>query len=196
MPVRIDIANAALGHVGESHLIANLATDRTPAGIAIKRFYDQARSSSFAEHDWQFARRWTTVTRAPEVPPTWAYAYLRPSLCAAVRMLLSSEVVIDFGLGGITLADGSDVDLVLAQEPATHLVWTREVTNEARWPGEFATAFTWRLAALICRTLGKDEATRAVCWEQAGAFMTMARTLDQRQMRQQPIAGDYLSARQ
>ena len=195
MPVRIDLANTALGHVGEGHLIANLATDRTPAGIAIKRFYDQTRSSMFAEHDWQFARRTTTLTGYSPAPDTWGYAYLQPSGCASVRALLSGGMVVDYGLGGSTSATGEDVNLILAQVPATHLVWTRDVVEEARWPADFANAFAWRLAAQVCRALGKDEATRAVCWEQHGAFMQLARTQDQRQMRQATIQGDYLSAR-
>jgi hypothetical protein len=196
MPVRIEIANAALGHAGEGHQIANLATDRTPAGIAIKRFYTAARQATFAEHDWRFARRETTLTGFSPVPETWAFAYLQPSGCASVRALLSNGQVIDYGIGGVTSPTGDDTNLVLAMTPATHLVWTHDVENEARWPAEFANAFEWRLAAQICRTLAKDEATRNVCWEQFGTFMQLARAQDQRQMRQQVAQGDYLSARQ
>jgi hypothetical protein len=196
MAVRIDIANTALGHVGESHLIANLDTDRTPGGIAIKRFYNQTRQSMFAEHDWRFARRETTVTSYSPVPETWSYAYLQPAGCASVRALLSSGQAIDYGIGGATSATGEDVNLILAASPATHVVWTRDAVNEARWPAEFSNAFGWRLAAQICRAVGKDEATRAFCWEQHGAFLQIAKTIDQRQMRQATIEGDYLSARQ
>jgi hypothetical protein len=197
MAVRIDIANAALGHVGEGHQIANLATDRTPAGIAIKRFYDHARQAMLAEHDWRFARRETTVTGFSPVPETWAFAYLQPAGCAGIRALLSNGQVIDYGIGGITSATGEDTNLVLAMTPATHLVWTRDIDNEARWPAEFVNAFEWRLAAQICRTLAKDEATRNVCWEQHGTFMQLARAQDQRQMRAAVTGGqDYLSARQ
>jgi hypothetical protein len=198
MAVRIDLANAALGHIGEGHLIANLSTDRTPAGIAIKRFYDQTRQSMLAEHDWQFARRTTTMAGYGPAPPTWSYAYLRPAGCAAVRVVLSSGTVIDYGIGGVTDAAGNDVDLILSQNPASHVVWTRDVVNEARWPYAFALAFEWRLAAMICRPLAKDESTRGVCWEQHGQAMVQAQAIDQRQMRQTiPVCfGDYISARQ
>jgi hypothetical protein len=198
MAVRIDLANAALGHIGEGHLIANLATDRTPAGIAIKRFYDQCRQSMIAEHDWQWARRWTTVTGYSPVPETWAYAYLRPAGCASVRVLLSTGAVLDYGIGGATDSAGVDVNLILTQLPATHVVWTRDVVNEAHWPlDDFPAAFTYRLAALICRPLAKDEATAAVCWERYGQFLQLARAADQRQMRTAATGGqDYLSARQ
>jgi hypothetical protein len=196
MAVRIDIANTALGHVGEGHLIANLVTDRTPAGIAIKRVYDQTRQAMFAEHDWRFARRETTLTGFAPAPETWGYAYLQPAGCASVRALLSNGQVVDYSIGGVTSPTGEDTNLVLTQVPATHLIWTRDVAEETRWPAEFVNAFTWRLAAQICRPLAKDEATRNVCWEQHGTFMQLARAQDQRQMRAAVTGGqDYLSAR-
>ena len=115
MAVRIDIANAALGHVGEGYQIANLTTDRSPAGLAIRRSYDQCRQCMFAEHDWQFARR-------PPRSPCLRAGTRDLGLCLSAAGRLRGSpgaaehgTVLDYGIGGATDATGEDVNLILTQ---------------------------------------------------------------------------------
>lgn len=184
MAVRVDIFNSALGHMGSGTVLASAEEPGAQAN-ELRRHYPSAWTTLLAEHPYHFARRVTNATAVAEPPPGSSYAYQVPAGCAEVRKLAqeSGEDAerLDFRIGGVTSADGTDTALIITDQPALFVHWTRLVANEALWSPSFAFAVSWRLAALAGSAIVRDNFRRSECWQQAVYWQRIAEAQDQRQ---------------
>lgn len=198
MAERVAIFNAALGHIGQGTWIANAATDRSIEAIACRRQYALCRDAMLAAFPWGFATRSETMATWPDPPPGSAYAYVRNPAFLAVRRLEAYEngPPVPWRVGGITTPQGDDVTLLLSDQPATHVVATRRVENEALFDAPFAEALSWRLAWAICKELSKDNATRQECWVLFNERLLLAQVEDQKQAWKPVGDGELFEARQ
>lgn len=198
MAVRVDIFNSAAGHAGSGTVLASAEEDGAVAR-ELRRHYPQARDTLFAEFPWTWARRVTTATAVAVPPAGFTYAYPVPDGCAEVRKVTQTAEdtaePIDFRLGGDTDSNGIDRSLILTQQPALYVTWTRIVVNEALWPPPFANAVSWRLAALAGSAINRDGFRRQECWQQAAYWFGIAQAQDQRQGRMAPRDAEIIRGR-
>lgn len=198
MAERLQIWNAALGHIGEGTRLGGLNEPGTPAE-EIRRHYTAEREAMLAGHPWRFAERVVTLTGYTPVPPGVLYAYRVPADCLQMRKVSDraepGAQSIEWRLGGATTPEGDDVALVLADQPKLFGFYTRRIENEASWPRLFATAMEWRLAWAISYPITRDLARREEAWRQFIYWWGEATAHDQRQVYELPREGDYILAR-
>lgn len=170
MAVRVDIFNSAAGHAGSGTVLASAEEDGAVAR-ELRRHYPSAWTTLLAEHPYQFARRVTSATAIASPPAGASYAYQMPSGCAELRKVTQTAgddaEPLDYRVGGVTSAEGVDSTIIITQQPACYLHWTRLVGNEALWSPHFAFAVSWRLAALAGSAIVRDNFRRSECWQQA-----------------------------
>lgn len=86
--------NVALGRIGISKQIANVATDRSAESTSIRLNYNEAIQTTLRDFPWPFATRYAqlAVLNAGVRPNTdWRYAYRQPSDCLFERRLVVSR---------------------------------------------------------------------------------------------------------
>lgn len=198
MAVRVDIFNSTLGHIGSGAVLTDPGEDGAHAR-ELRRHYPSAWTTLLAEFPYQFARRVTPATPIAAPPPGAAYAYQMPAGCAELRKVAQTAddeaEPLDFRIGGVTGADGADTTVILTQQPALFVTWTRLVANEALWPAHFTLAVSWRLAALAGSAIVRDNFRRQECWQQAVYWQRQAEAQDQRQGRATPREAEAIRGR-
>jgi hypothetical protein len=144
----IDICNQALSHIGAA---AKITAIDPPDGSAeanhAARFYLSAVYRALARIDWSFART-RAALGAVALPDTaaWAYAYAKPSDCVTVRRITTGSASqfeddsADFELEGETL---------LTNQADAVLIYTRAVTDAAKFPVLFTDVVALDLAAFL-----------------------------------------------
>lgn len=97
MATEVDIANLALGHLGDS---ATVASFDPPEGSAqaehCARFYPISRDSLLEIHTWSFATRKIALAEVANTWDQWAYAYALPSDCMTAVAVLSPDATGDY----------------------------------------------------------------------------------------------------
>lgn len=198
MAVRVDIFNSALGHMGSGTVLANPDEDNA-SSRELRRHYPSAWTTLLAEFPYQFAHRVTPATAVASPPAGASYAYQMPAGVAELRKVAQTAedeaVPLEFRLGGMTSADGTDTTIIITSQPALYLHWTRLVGNEALWSPNFAFAVSWRLAALAGSAIVRDNFRRSECWQQAVYWQRQAEAQDQRQGRQTPREAEAIRGR-
>lgn len=124
MASKTDIANFALGEVGEQS-IATLEDATTPAREA-KRFIDQAIREVLASGKWKCARETAVLAQAATAPAFgWNYAYTLPA--NYVRMVTFNDVDPDFVTTEVYERRGNQI---LTDETTAKIVYVKDLTIE------------------------------------------------------------------
>ena len=211
MAERVDIFNAALGHIGQSEILTD-PNDPSATGRACRRFYPGARQTIFASHWWRFATRRTAVVPLVTPPPGVLYAYERPAGCVeVVKMLVGPAGLVDWGPGGLsspenclplewsltgyTTATGGDAICIATNQPADFIKWIRFVDSEELYPALFATALEWLLASRLASTFTREAGRREECFTRYLYWVELAKASDQRQVRETVRPGAFISGR-
>ncbi len=150
-----EIANMALRHLGQGVEISDLGTDQSAAGRALRRFYENTRDEVLREVDWAFARKYATLLLVSENPeeasPEWSYAYTYPSDC--VRFLaVRTGFPPGSGVPHIPFEVVEGAKIYTTAKDAKG-VYTSRVTNSARFPADFVTVLSLRLAVYVAPSL-------------------------------------------
>lgn len=92
----VDIANIALGHLGDDATVSSF--DPPEGSIQAEhcaRWYPIARDVVLERVDWSFATRRALLAEVTCEFPQWEHAYALPSNCLRVRAILDPEAVDD-----------------------------------------------------------------------------------------------------
>ena len=163
------ICNNALRHLAISKPITTIL-DTTENALACNAFYDQTRDEVLREFNWPFARRVTSLgavvggTITIPVNLDWQYSYRLPADCLFARRLLPgtrldvTETRIPFALGSDTTGRLLFTDLPYQAATSNfpeipQLEYTAEISAEARFSSEFASAFSFKLAFYMAPAL-------------------------------------------
>lgn len=173
-----DICNMALSHIGVGTEIANLTTDRTANGSALRRFYDKALEQVLRAGSWPFATRIVELGLLTEDPnDDWGFSYRTPTNVLKVVKIVSGvrpdtrESLIPFRAVG----DDSGGIIYTDQEDAQAEVRVK-VTNPLRFPPDFVMAFSALLAFYVApRLAGASKTLRDEAWALYNSLITEAK---------------------
>jgi hypothetical protein len=197
MAERLQIWNAALGHIGEGSFLTSENEDGS-AALNCRRYYALARDAMLAEHPWRFAERTERLAGYGTVPDGWGYAYRAPAAAITIRRVMQDghSTPIPWALSGITDAELGETTLILTNQILATVLFTRRVENEAIFPPLFAEALAWRLAWAIAVPLSKEPRVRTECWGQYLFWLSKAAAADQNHVYETPPLGALLMARE
>lgn len=173
---KIDIANAALAHVGVSRVIASLDDDSEEAAAA-DRFYDRARRKVLEQGVWQFAKRRVTLGLVAEDPnDNWGYSYRWPSGCLIPRRIVDTTKRFAQESTPIPFELGSDATgrLIFTDEAEAILEYIEDYQDPAHFSELFASCIEWTLASYIAMPLTERTATAQFCDSMANRYLTRA----------------------
>lgn len=211
MASEVDIANLALGHLGDD---ANVSSISPPEGSAqaehCARFYPAARDALLEMHAWGFATKRIRLAALSVTPPSqWAYVYAVPNDAINLLAIYAADATDDYssgflpagsqaqsvnaGMGIYTpqpytteiLADETSV-IYTNQENAV-LRYTARVTNTTKFSPLFTVCLHWLLAADLAGPVlkgktGVDGAKR--CMETFFFWLSKATASDANQHRE------------
>ena len=160
---KTQIANMALSHVGDRHNIENVETEVSTEADECRLWYDYSREQALQSYDWNFARaRVQLTTHAAEIPTTanepmagvWAYRYIYPAGCLAVRKIQHPNAPPDDALPfEIELSPDKKTKTILTNMESAVCVYTFAQEEVSLYPPKFVLALSLALAVNICFTL-------------------------------------------
>lgn len=192
MASAVDIANIALGHLGDTATVASLDP---PEGSAqaehCARFYPIARDTMLSSHQWGFATRRKQLAQLGTPPMGWDFAYARPAnamdILAIRGMQEPDDGALPIGLPPHpfvceTTEDGQQVIYCNVENAKAHYIV--RVEDPTLFPALFVTALTWHLASMLAGPLlkgdtGAAEAKR--CAQMAQYYLGQAQDQDSNQ---------------
>lgn len=174
----VEICNLALSHVGSDATVASISPpDGSVEAGRCARFYALARQVALTTAQWQFATKRAELAPVTNPSTMWAYAYSKPSNCLKPLRVLKA--------GASTEDDGADFEmeegLILTNEEAAVLKYTRDVTDTTVYTPEFVSALSWVLASYLAGPTikGADGANASVkLLERAAAEIRRAASAD------------------
>lgn len=153
MSSELDICNMALGHLGVSTKIQNLAAERSKEAQACRLFYEPTRDEVLRDFDWSFARRREALSKVADDPNTdWNYSYRKPAGALAVRSLPNDAGIrVDTPASRVVFEEGSDTtgELIFADQTDAEVTYTYRETVAEKFPPDFVSALSLLLAARI-----------------------------------------------
>lgn len=189
MVAKVDILNIALGHCGELTTVSDADKDNSPGARAFRRYYDVALETTLAAADWGFAHREGVPGASRSVvtlPVGWAYGFAYPPDCVAFRgayPYATATSPIAAKIVNLPDADGYDTRLILANQPAPWVVYTRRVDDPALYSGSFVDALAWKLATHISMALGRSRELRS---DAEAEFQRLIAVAQAQALREQP----------
>lgn len=147
----VHICRLALLKIGITQLPTSL-TETSKAAIACNELYAQTRDALLADFPWPFATRRAVLAALTGVTRTnWAYAYNLPNDCIAMRKILidgnPTPTAAERVPHSIETNDAGDGSILLTNQPAAEISYTRRMTNVQNFPPLFANALVWRMAS-------------------------------------------------
>ncbi len=140
------LANIALGHIGESRII-DLA-EQTPQAEHCRRMWDLVRDDLLRARHWNFALCRTLLAQEATAPLfDKEFAYRLPSdylLAVEVNGYQAGTGEATFDLIG---------DTIQTNDETLALLYVRREQNPQKWDSSFCTAFTYKLAAAIAPSI-------------------------------------------
>jgi len=196
MTTDVSICNMALGHIKSKSTIATLDEKNNAEARICKLYYAQAVNETLEEFNWPFAKRTAVLATVGEAPLGWAFEYAYPSDCVAVRKILTtyrSDKPIPFELMHSELSDSI---VILTDEEAAQIEYTKRVTNTTLFSPKFTIAVSHKIGSLIAMPLsGKSEIRDAqIALFDLEINKARASALNQEQKDEQPDA-DWITAR-
>lgn len=171
MTTEVDICNLALANLGD---IANITSINPPEGAAqaahCARFYPIARDNLLASHAWGFATFRSALAELDVTHPNWTYVYSPPSQALSVVSVVSATSTDPQPYGRENISSG--VPAVLTDVGSAYAVYTKVITDTAKFPPLFVSALSWSLAAMLAGPVikGKAGAAKAIECQQTAAY--------------------------
>jgi hypothetical protein len=101
---KTDLCNMALSHIFVP-TIANFETDPTRQAQQCRIFYEAARQSALADHDWRFASTFRSLAGLASGGGGWQRSYQYPERCVKFREILAHNQVStdqNYGFGSVS----------------------------------------------------------------------------------------------
>lgn len=189
MSSEVDIANLALGHLGDRATVASLDP---PEGSAqaehCAQFYPIARDAVLEMHAWRFATKRAVLadlSLTDEPPTSWGFSYAAPADCLKVLQVYASENTRDDQGETFETESGEDgTDLIFTNVEDAKIRYVARVTDTAKFSPLFVTTVSWYLASLLAGPVikGSDGMTIGEkCLQKMLLFMARAQVSDANQ---------------
>ena len=137
-----EIANLALGHIGES-TIADY-DEQTPVAEVIRTAWANTRDVCLRMFRWNFATARVALSSVdPPADESYGFAYQLPAdylRCLQFNGVDAGHSLTEFRIEGTTL---------LSDEETANLRYIRRIENPAEWDPSFVRAFSFKLAATV-----------------------------------------------
>ncbi|WP_369952271.1 hypothetical protein [Ralstonia syzygii] len=179
MASEVDIANLAIGHLGDNAIIASLnPPDGSAQADHCARFYPIARDSLLEMHTWDFATKRIQLSSLGSPWPEWQYMYAMPN--DALNLLApdaaddyttvpgyqTNGVPVTAGLGYNPQPFASEIDangnsVIYTNQVNAVLRYTVRVTDVTKFPPLFIMALSWHLASMLAGPILKGDAGAA-----------------------------------
>jgi hypothetical protein len=154
-----EIANIALGHLGNGKDIQNLTSDQSDEATACRRFFDLARDSTLRDYPWPFATKIADLALVESSPnDEWDYSYRYPTDCLNLRRIRSGQRndTRDTRASFMVTRDAAG-RLIYSDEATASLEYTMRNEDPSQYPDDFVLAMSFRLAYYIApRVTGGD----------------------------------------
>lgn len=154
MASAVDIANIALSHLGADAVVTSLSPpDGSVESGHCARFLPIARQAALATHAWSFAARRVALAELSNDSTEWAYKYQVPSDCLRARKILALDDSDDPERNGAIFDKFNDA--LYTNQPEATLIYTVDVTDTTKYPGDFVSALGALLASYLAGPLIK-----------------------------------------
>ncbi|CAB5162215.1 hypothetical protein UFOVP152_12 [uncultured Caudovirales phage] len=208
MASEVDIANAALALLGDAATVTSLYPAEGSAQAShCARFYPIARDSLLEMSTWGFSTTRVTLAQVTNNFPMWAYAYQSPADMVNTISVLPSDATDDYAeevaigytpLGAPTIGQAfyepqpyalewdpiAGIEVVLTNQDAAVLRYTRIVTDTTLFSPTFVVALTYWLAGYLAGPIIKGDAGMKVAeamHQKAMNMVTISRPSDANQ---------------
>ncbi len=186
----IAIINMALGHLGDSQVIAartELSNERIVADV----FYDQAVEVALEGYAWGFATKTITLGLVEDFTALttfheWDFSYRYPDDCVKVRRIVSSLGRHDPNPPPFVIGADDTARLIYTNQIDAMIVYTRLVTDTALFSALFGEAVSWWLAGLMAPGLAKEHSRAQECFSIYQTVIRTAQAADRNES-QEPI---------
>lgn len=182
----IDIANLALGHVGDEATVSSLdPPEGSEQAEHCAQFYPVARDALLEMHTWNFATKRISPAMVSSPVPEWQFAYALPNDCLNVVAVLPPGATSDYSAGGNVVGGANltsypqvnympqnsvytpqDFDLEI-KDDGSSIIYTNQqnalvrfvqrITDTTRFSPLFVLDCSWLLASFIAGPILKGE---------------------------------------
>ena len=166
----VDICNTALSVIGSDAVVSSISPpDGSVEAGHCARFYPLARTAMLELGDWGFDKTRAALAVVTNVSEIWSYAYAIPADCINALRILRPDastnsismsdpfgslypmvpsyfIAIDESAGAPFEVDG---EVIRTNEPVATLVYSRDITDTARFPDSFVIAISYMLASYL-----------------------------------------------
>lgn len=161
----IQICNMALGHIGHTKFIADLAERSNEASVC-NLYYEQARDMTLEAYPWPEATKYGALGLVEEEPnDDWDYAYQVPSDCLAARRIVTSLGRQDPNPPPFLTGYAASGRLLYTDEAEATLEYTVRLEDPALFRPMLGEAISWYLAFLIAPGLAKQKGVADGCFK-------------------------------
>lgn len=204
------LVNRALGRIGITKVIGNLATDQTEYATAARQHVKEDINAVLRDHPWAFATRYQelTLSSGSATAPfsnDWTYAYLAPNSMMFARRIAAQPPGRSYGYAPVLFRHYMHVTLgpliLCNAESTTDVPLVLEYTIRHTCPafyGDaiFRDALVWRFAKSLASSLARDSAKAQYCEGMYRDVLNRASTVVEREQQQDKHGdADWIDAR-
>jgi len=179
MASEVSICNLALSNLGADATIASL-TEQSQEAFFCNRLYSGARDYVLRAFPWGFARHYLALSDLGTPVGGWAYRYGYPAQCLTALEIVAAGTrpgpkAIEFE---IALADDFSSQVILTDQEAATLIYTRQVTVPSVFSSMFIQALSWKLSTELAMPITRDAARMEAAQKMYSALVSEARARD------------------
>lgn len=164
MATSVSICNMALGRIGITRQIANLATENSQEAVTCRLYYDDAVRFVLEDYPWPFATAYRELGLVEESPNSdWLYAYRYPSDGVFIRRIVTDAGRVDFDPMPFRVGLDDDGKLVYTDQPDAVVEYTKLVTDESKFTPAFVEALSWKIASDVAPALSRVASAQQTC---------------------------------
>lgn len=156
------ICNIALANIGQGEL-TDVSTDTGPEADACRKYYHIARKDVLREHQWAFANVQETLTSTSSVDsddyPEWMYFYTYPSTALNIWCVFNEATIQEKWEQEFEKVYNPTLNhhIILTNQEDAFAEYTYNLTDVTIFDSKFVMAFTYRLAAMIAKSVVGDD---------------------------------------
>jgi hypothetical protein len=158
----IEIFNMALGQIGSTETVMDL-NERSLSLQSCVRYWSNARDSVLSDFPWSFATKQQQLALTTSTPVNWLHQYLLPNDCLRVQRIVIPDEPVSVGMlyqltqnPPYELAWSESGTVLKCDQNPCLLQYTMRIDDDGRFPPEFVSMVSMKLAASICVPLKSD----------------------------------------
>lgn len=147
-----EIASLALGHLGSSLGVVDLATDNSNQAKIIRRHLRMSLNTLLESHEWSFATQFQALPLSSEDPyPGYLYEYITPADALIIRQIAEEGIFPKVNLYEQQKLRFREVQVggstrIWTNIRDAHAEYTAKVSEDAAFPTHFGRGLSYQLA--------------------------------------------------